>query len=117
MRRFLSFFLFFFFLILFAFPLLFLLLLSLVLLLLLLSLLLFNNFNYLRKRCASSYFPPNSSQVDLSAYAWEDDAVSAATRDDVDVYVELIGGSEGAALNSVRAAIGKFVCVYLRLCE
>lgn len=28
--------------------------------------------------------------VDLSGYAWEDDPVSLATRDDVDVYVELM---------------------------
>ena len=43
--------------------------------------------------------------VDLSAYAWEDDAVALATRDDVDVFVELIGGHEGTALDATRAAI------------
>lgn len=43
--------------------------------------------------------------VDLSAYAWEEDAVTLATRDDVDVFVELIGGHEGKALDATRAAI------------
>lgn len=32
--------------------------------------------------------------VDLSDYAWEDDAVDLAKRDDVDVFVELMGGHE-----------------------
>ncbi len=44
--------------------------------------------------------------VDLSNYAWEDDAVALATRDDVDVFVELIGGHEGTALDATRAALG-----------
>jgi homoserine dehydrogenase len=35
--------------------------------------------------------------VPLHDYAWEDDASALATRDDVDVIVELIGGSEGPA--------------------
>ncbi len=43
--------------------------------------------------------------ADLSAYAWEDDPVALATRDDVDIFVELMGGSDGAALASTRAAI------------
>ncbi|MDG2340836.1 MAG: homoserine dehydrogenase, partial [Paracoccaceae bacterium] len=30
--------------------------------------------------------------IDLSAYAWEDDPVALAQRDDVDVFVELMGG-------------------------
>jgi len=42
---------------------------------------------------------------DLSAYAWEDDPVSLATRDDVDIFIELIGGSEGPALAATQAAI------------
>lgn len=45
--------------------------------------------------------------VDLSAYAWEDDPVSLAKRDDVDLFVELMGGSEGAAKNAIEAAIAK----------
>ena len=49
--------------------------------------------------------------VDLSGIAWEDDPVTLANRDDVDVFVELIGGTEGPALASVEAAIaaGKHV--------
>ena len=43
--------------------------------------------------------------VDLSAYAWADDPVALATRDDVDVYVELIGGDEGPAKDSIEAAL------------
>ncbi len=43
--------------------------------------------------------------VDLSKYAWEDDAVAVATRDDVDVFVELIGGDEGPAKDATEAAL------------
>lgn len=43
--------------------------------------------------------------VDLSAYAFETDARALATRDDVDVVVEVIGGSEGIALELVEAAL------------
>ena len=35
--------------------------------------------------------------VDLSAYGWEKDIAALATRDDVDVVVELIGGEDGDA--------------------
>lgn len=43
--------------------------------------------------------------VDLSSYAWEDDPVALAKRDDVDLFVELMGGSEGAAKEAIEAAI------------
>lgn len=43
--------------------------------------------------------------VDLSAYAFETDATALAARDDVDVVLELIGGSEGLALELVEAAL------------
>jgi homoserine dehydrogenase len=43
--------------------------------------------------------------ADLSAYAWEDDPVRLATRKDIDVFVELMGGADGAALAATRAAI------------
>ena len=43
--------------------------------------------------------------VDLSSYAWEDDPVALAKRDDVDLFVELMGGSEGAAKDAIEAAI------------
>ena len=43
--------------------------------------------------------------VSLSAYAWEDDTVTLATRDDVDIFVELIGGDSGPAKDAVEAAL------------
>ncbi len=43
--------------------------------------------------------------VSLADYAWEDDPVALAKRDDVDVFVELIGGDEGPAKNATEAAI------------
>lgn len=43
--------------------------------------------------------------VSLEGMAWEDDPVALATRDDVDLVVELIGGSEGQALDLVTAAL------------
>lgn len=43
--------------------------------------------------------------VPLSDYAWEDDPVALAKRDDIDVYVELIGGENGPAKASVEAAL------------
>ncbi|SLN15611.1 Homoserine dehydrogenase [Roseovarius albus] len=49
--------------------------------------------------------------VNLSDYAWEDDPVALAKRDDVDVFVELMGGSDGPAKAATEAAIatGKHV--------
>ena len=44
--------------------------------------------------------------VDLSSYAWEDDMTVLAARDDVDVVVELVGGSDGPALALARKALG-----------
>lgn len=43
--------------------------------------------------------------ADLSAYSWEDDPVALATRDDVDVFVELIGGDNGPAKSATEAAL------------
>ncbi|MES2755057.1 MAG: homoserine dehydrogenase [Pseudomonadota bacterium] len=43
--------------------------------------------------------------VDISAFAWEDDAARLAELSDVDVVVELIGGSDGPALTLARAAL------------
>ncbi len=43
--------------------------------------------------------------VRLNDYAWEDDPVTLAKRDDVDVFVELMGGSDGPAKDAVEAAI------------
>ena len=43
--------------------------------------------------------------IRLDAYAWEDDPTALARRDDVDVFVELMGGSEGPAKDATEAAI------------
>jgi homoserine dehydrogenase len=43
--------------------------------------------------------------IDLSAYGWEDDMAALASRDDVDVVVELVGGSDGPALELANAAL------------
>jgi len=49
--------------------------------------------------------------VNISSYAWEDDPVALATRDDVDLFVELMGGSDGPAKAATEAALaaGKHV--------
>ena len=49
--------------------------------------------------------------VDLSRYAWEDDPVALAKREDIDVFIELIGGDSGPAKAAVEAALaaGKHV--------
>ncbi|MFT6674491.1 MAG: homoserine dehydrogenase [Sulfitobacter sp.] len=49
--------------------------------------------------------------VSLSGYAWEDDPVALATRADVDVFVELMGGEDGPARDATEAALkaGKHV--------
>jgi len=43
--------------------------------------------------------------VDLSGYAWEDDPVALAKRDDIDVFVEVMGGEDGPAKASCEAAL------------
>jgi homoserine dehydrogenase len=43
--------------------------------------------------------------VDISGFDWEDDPVVLAARADVDVFVELMGGSDGPAKAAVEAAI------------
>ncbi|MBU2980913.1 homoserine dehydrogenase [Lentibacter algarum] len=43
--------------------------------------------------------------VSLAGYAWEDDPVKLAQRDDIDVFVELMGGSDGPAKAATEAAI------------
>ncbi|NRB02366.1 MAG: homoserine dehydrogenase [Rhodobacteraceae bacterium] len=45
--------------------------------------------------------------VPLSDYAWEDDAVAVASRDDVDIFVELIGGEDGPAKDACEAALAR----------
>ncbi|MCF1462814.1 homoserine dehydrogenase [Agrobacterium vitis] len=49
--------------------------------------------------------------VDLAGIAWFDSPVEMAEKADIDVFVELIGGAEGPAEHSVRAALGRGVHV------
>ena len=52
-----------------------------------------------------------SRGIDISRYAWEPDPVNLARRGDIDLFVELIGGEDGPAKESVTAALmhGKHV--------
>lgn len=43
--------------------------------------------------------------VPIDGFAWEDDPVALARRDDVDVFVELMGGSDGPAKAATEAAL------------
>jgi homoserine dehydrogenase len=43
--------------------------------------------------------------IDLSGYQWFSDAAEMAVKADADVFVELIGGTEGVALDATRAAL------------
>ncbi len=43
--------------------------------------------------------------ADLSAFVWESNAIALAQRDDVDVFVEVMGGHEGPAKDATEAAI------------
>ena len=43
--------------------------------------------------------------ADLSACAWESDPVALARRDDVDVFIEVMGGADGPAKDATEAAI------------
>src|SRR5690606_14062766 len=43
--------------------------------------------------------------VDVSAYRWFDDPAELAAQSDIDVVVELVGGSEGAARATVETAL------------
>ena len=45
--------------------------------------------------------------LDLSSYYWEKDPISLANRDDIDVFIELIGGHDGVAKEAVEVAINK----------
>lgn len=43
--------------------------------------------------------------VNLTPYIWESDPVALAQRDDIDVFVELMGGSDGPAKHATEAAL------------
>ncbi len=43
--------------------------------------------------------------IDIAPFAWEDDMTALGAREDIDVVVELVGGSDGPALALSRAAL------------
>ena len=45
--------------------------------------------------------------IDLSGLQWFDDPTELAAKGEIDLFVELVGGSEGAALESVKAALNR----------
>lgn len=45
--------------------------------------------------------------ISLKDYAWETDAISLAQREDIDIFIELIGGHRGPALEATKAALSK----------
>ncbi|KAB0680906.1 homoserine dehydrogenase [Aureimonas leprariae] len=45
--------------------------------------------------------------LDLGTQEWFDDPVELAAKADIDLFVELVGGSEGAALEAVKAALSR----------
>ncbi len=45
--------------------------------------------------------------ISLKDYAWETDAISLAQREDIDIFIELIGGHSGPALEATKAALSK----------
>ncbi|MFN7104825.1 MAG: homoserine dehydrogenase, partial [Pseudorhizobium sp.] len=49
--------------------------------------------------------PQKNRDADLSDYQWETDPVALARRDDIDVFVEVMGGHEGPARLATEAAI------------
>ena len=49
--------------------------------------------------------PRKNRDADLSGYAWETDPVALARRPDVDLFVEVMGGHDGPALDATKAAI------------
>ena len=49
--------------------------------------------------------------IDLSGIEWFDDPVTLASSANIDVYVELVGGDSGPALDSVKAALSRGVHV------
>jgi homoserine dehydrogenase len=51
--------------------------------------------------------PKKNRDADLSGYAWETDPVALASRDDVDVLVEVMGGHDGPAKAATETAIAR----------
>jgi len=55
--------------------------------------------------CARDRLKPRG--VDLLGYDWVEDPVALAARDDIDVFVELIGGDDGPAKRAVERALNR----------
>jgi homoserine dehydrogenase len=55
----------------------------------------------------SAHSRTKNRSADISGYAWEDDPVALARRDDVDVVIELIGGEDGPAKALVETALAR----------
>ncbi len=49
--------------------------------------------------------------VDIAAFEWFDEPVKLAAEAEIDVFVELVGGSEGQALDAVKAALNRGLTV------
>lgn len=70
--------------------------------------------NFLAERCGraivvtavSARDASRDRGIDLAGIQWFDDPVELAGSGSIDVFVELIGGAEGPAADSVRAALG-----------
>jgi len=61
--------------------------------------------------CVNARDKSRNRGIDLSPYQWFDSAIDMAASDEIDVFVELIGGEEGVALDASRKALsaGKHV--------
>ncbi|MEO1746002.1 MAG: homoserine dehydrogenase, partial [Pseudomonadota bacterium] len=53
----------------------------------------------------SARYKSKDRGIDLSAASWADGPQQLATSDDIDVFIELMGGDEGPARESVEAAL------------
>ena len=60
---------------------------------------------FLRITAVSAVDASKDRGIPLKDYAWYSDAVSLAKREDIDIFVELIGGHEGIALEATKAAL------------
>ncbi len=49
--------------------------------------------------------------IDISSYEWEDDPVALARRKDVDIFIELMGGSDGPAKAATETALARGIPV------
>ncbi len=61
----------------------------------------------LEVRAVSARTKGRNRGIDLATYEWYDDPVGLAASRDIDVFVELIGGSDGVALAAVERALGE----------